>query len=151
MRLNEQTITPAGTHGFVHRLGRSICSRCERVEDDPFFLYLPTTHALSIHRSRVSPESTYDCGPKLDDQTRQKTSAFVEHLDTSIVRFLTAIDEIGSAELRSVAFHIGQRLCAIAFRKQRIPGTRQTEHFDGGLRVPCWLHFLGDRTGRFRQ
>jgi len=144
MRLNEQTITPAGhaTDLFTDWAIDFVRDASES-EDDPFFLYL----AYNAPHFPIQPPAEYLAEvnrrlPELDDK-RAKNVAFVEHLDTSIGRFLTAIDEIGIGGNTIVAF-TSDNGGSLSHSQNNDPwyGGKQ-EHFDGGLRVPCVVRFPG--------
>ena len=142
MRLNTETIDPYG-HATELFTQWSIDYLDERAAkpNEPFFLYVPyNAPHFPIQPPAAWEQKVCDRLPNVNPN-RSKNIAFVQHLDDQIGRLLKHIDDLELSESTVVAFTSDNGGSLRHFQNNDPWRDGKQSHFDGGLRVPCFIRF----------
>lgn len=119
-----------------------------RNRSKPFFLYLPFN---APHQPLMAPENLVQSYNSIPDQKRRTYAAMVTALDTAIGRVNDALKRSGAAANTLIVFHgdNGGQTHQGALNLPLRAG--KSTVFEGGIRVPAFIHAPGHLPGGVRS
>ena len=119
-----------------------------RDKNRPFFMYLPFN---APHQPLMAPEDLVQSYAAIKDRKRRTYAAMVTSMDKAIGRICQALERSGAAEHTLIVFHgdNGGQLLQGGINLPLRDG--KSTVFEGGIRVPAFLHCPGILPGGIRS